>query len=112
MQGESRLALWRGRFEAFEKSGLSVKGWCASNCIRIDRYYYWRRKLSAPCSRDDGMAGFVAVDLVDAGAAQMDSGGVTLHVGVALIQLQPGFDAVHLRRIIGVLEAGLRPTCR
>ena len=112
MEVESALTLWRGRFEAFEKSGLSVKRWCASNNIPVDRYYYWRRKLSGARSRDELLPGFMAVDVVDAGAAQSASGGVTLRMGAAVIELQPDFDSVHLRRIIDVLEAGVGPACR
>ena len=100
MQGELLLTLWRGRFEAFEKSGLSVKAWCASNNIPLDRYYYWRRKLSLPSRRDESTPGFMAVDIVDVGTPQAAWGGVTLRMGAAVIELQPDFDSVHLQLYI------------
>ena len=42
-----KLAEWRGRFERFRRSGLSVSRFCVAEKVSIPSYYQWRKKLAA-----------------------------------------------------------------
>jgi len=44
-----RLSTWSERIREQMDSGLSIKDWCAQNDIRLDRFYYWKRKLKESC---------------------------------------------------------------
>ena len=41
------MAEWRGRFERFRRSGLSVSRFCHAEKVSVPSYYQWRKKLAA-----------------------------------------------------------------
>ena len=42
-----KMAEWRGRFERFRRSGLSVSRFCHAEKVSVPSYYQWRKKLAA-----------------------------------------------------------------
>lgn len=40
-----KLSVWRGRFERFSSSGLTVERFCARERVSVASFYYWRKKL-------------------------------------------------------------------
>ena len=42
-----KVAEWRGRFERFRRSGVSVSRFCLAEKVSVAPYYQWRKKLAA-----------------------------------------------------------------
>ena len=62
-----KLAEWRGRFERFRRSGLSVIRFCLDEKVSVPSYYQWRKKLAARSAASPGVAAaFAPVRLVGA----------------------------------------------
>ena len=47
-----KVAEWRGRFERFRRSGLSVIRFCLAEKVSVPSYYQWRKKLAARSAAD------------------------------------------------------------
>jgi hypothetical protein len=45
MGREAKAALWRQRVEAFERSGLSLRAWCARTGFAVSTLDAWRRRV-------------------------------------------------------------------
>ena len=50
---DNSSAAWRKRFSIAEKHPGGVQGYCRESGIRLDRYYYWRRRIK-PLTRAEG----------------------------------------------------------
>jgi len=100
MTNETLSAQWRQRISDREKSGLSVRSYCATHEIPEHRYYYWYRRLFKPATTSQ------EVDWL--GLAVPDSAGSTLtvRIGAASIDIASGFDAPLLSAIVSALSAG------
>ena len=42
-----KVSEWRGRFERYRRSGLSVTRFCAAEQVSVPSFYQWRKKLAA-----------------------------------------------------------------
>ena len=51
-----KLAEWRGRFERFRRSGLSVIRFCLDEKVSVPSFYQWRKKLAARSAASPGVA--------------------------------------------------------
>jgi len=93
---------WRSRLDDQARSGLSMKKWCAAHDIPVHRFFYWRQKFSqsgasAPGDRVD----WLPVSLSSSPPSQTS---LTVRVGIASIDIAPGFDAALLRAVVLALE--------
>jgi hypothetical protein len=102
MSGGGRLEEWRRRLDGCVPGELSVREWCRRQGVSEYQYHYWRRRVAA--SPRDG--GWLCVDVVQTPASV--SGGVSVHVAGASIQVQAGFDPAMLRAVVRALQA---PSC-
>lgn len=68
-------ALWRGRFQRFLDSGLSVARFCAGEKMSESSFYYWQKKLGPQALRRPARAKDRSFRAEDRGAG-VDSGGV------------------------------------
>lgn len=101
---ERKARQWRQWLDAWRRSGLSVRAFCARHGLSQPSFYAWRRELAR---RDAAQPAFVPVQIVaEASAAEplavVLPGGRTIRVG-------PGFDATTLRQLLAVLEE--QPPC-
>ncbi len=71
----------------YRASELSMREWCEKNGVTDHQLRYWLAKTG---SRPQAGT-WVCVELVDDGATPSD-GGLAIHVGVARIEVRPGFD--------------------
>jgi hypothetical protein len=96
----------------FEQSGLRRKEFCAAHGLSVHTLDVWRRRM-AQSGCDEKL---VPVEIVADGAASMGSlpagsmarNGqfrVVLAQGIR-IEIDPGFDAAELRRLIAALDSG------
>ena len=99
----------------FEQSGLRRKEFCAARGLSVHTLDAWRRRAA----RLVGAEKIVPVELVeahDSGRGQMLASSaeqrgrlrVVLPSGLG-IEVEPGFDAVELRRLIAALETTVLP---
>ena len=96
----------------FERSGLRRKEFCAAHGLSMHTLDAWRRRIAVSGSDEK----IVPVEIVEDRAARkgsMQSGSVersgqfrvVLSHGL-LIEIEPGFDATELRRLIAALDGG------
>ncbi|HLI77604.1 MAG TPA: hypothetical protein VKV02_11705 [Acidobacteriaceae bacterium] len=103
-QAEAR-AKWRGLIAEQQQSGKSVAGFCQERGLGTGQFYEWKKRL-----RETGPVPFVEVAVKPAAravVAQVGPGSaieVQLKSGHRLV-VGPGFDAQHLRALLGVLES-------
>jgi hypothetical protein len=104
----------------FEQSGLGRKEFSALRGLSVHTLDAWRRRVALSASRDE----IVPVEIVEDGAARQStmragaierSGKFRIVLATDLcIEVEPGFDAAELRRLIAALDGsplhnGLRP---
>lgn len=107
-----------GVVSEFERSGLRRKEFCAAHGLSVHTLDAWRRRRAQSGSDEE----IVPVEIVADRAARGDSTQagsvgrsgqfrVVLAQGIA-IEVEPGFDAAELRRLIAALDSGELRGCR
>src|SRR4029077_17519867 len=103
-QGKSRdprkEQQWRQWIHQWQRSGLSVRAFCARHDLAEPSFYAWRRQLQ----ERNAAALFVPVRVVpDEEVAPAGSVEVVL-TGGRRVRVPPGFDPATLRQLLAVLE--------
>ena len=104
-----RRKLWCARVSEYKSSGLSIHEWCKRAGIRVDNLRYWLRKFDeSECGQS--WAGVKLIDDVKPGAMNFGrtalvDGGVTVRIGAAMIEIQSGFDPMHLTEVLRVVSS-------
>ena len=90
---------WRGWLERWQRSGLSVAGFCRRRGLDARRFYAWRRILA---QRDGEQTAFVPVQVL----TNPESVSVLELVlaGDRRLRVPRGFDVTTLRQVLRVLE--------
>lgn len=99
---------WRELVSAQQASGQSIAAYCRAHDVRAWEFYEWKKRL-----RQSDTPSFVAVSV----KAEEEKAAVCSppppHSAIELrhsrgwsLKIEPGFDAVHLRRLLSVLESG------
>lgn len=105
MTREGLAELWRERLDDYAESGGTVHEWCRFNSVSEHRYYYWKRRLAAVPPQPSVNQTWMAVNVVDPTPVPLTSGGVTVRIAGAAIELAPGFDPGMLRAVVTALAA-------
>jgi hypothetical protein len=97
---------WRGVLKAQAASGTSMAGYCREHGLRGWELYEWKKRL-----RGFEATPFVAVEVsspevsVQPEPHCVQSSSIELrHRRGWSLMVEPGFDAMHLRRVLRVLE--------
>src|ERR1039457_27646 len=105
-QQETDQAEWSGFVSEQVASGKSVAAFCRERGLRVWQFYEWKKRLRQPET-----APFVAVEGSRAEAPSRPGPRTEQMSGIELrhrrgwsLMVEPGFDAVHLRRLLFVLE--------
>lgn len=97
MTKEARRAHWSGVMEAWRRSGQSKAAFCREHEIGEPVFYYWQRQLREDSSPEvEGFAQVGPVDLAGSGVRLRLPSGMVL-------ELEAGFDAVTLSRVLAVV---------
>ena len=110
---EIRLAQWAQVMQDRVSSGQSIAAYCAQRGIGRHSYFYWQRKLREAAVRQ--MAGTEKAQqaLVPSGWATVSpaeeavaeqTGGLTLRVGGAEIEVRQGYDEALLASVCRTLK--------
>ena len=96
----------------FERSGLGRKEFCAAHGLSVPTLDAWRRRVASSASEEQ----MVPVEIVAAHAGMrprrpgvMERRGhfrIVLSDGLG-IEVEPGFDAAELRRLLAVLDGAV-----
>jgi hypothetical protein len=99
----------------FERSGLRRKAFCEARGLNVFTLDAWRKRIGQSRTQDK----IVSVEIVEDGAVPRDamqaanvgrSGQFRVVLSQGLrIEVEPGFDAAELRRLIGALDGTQRP---
>ncbi|MFP5237641.1 MAG: IS66 family insertion sequence element accessory protein TnpA [Acidobacteriota bacterium] len=105
---EAASQRWRELISAQEASGQSIAAYCREHDVRAWQFYEWKKRL-----RKDETGAFVAVSVKAEEASSALPEPVLRRSAIELrnsrgwiLKVEPGFDAVHLRRLLSVLESG------
>src|SRR5262245_43150843 len=92
---------WRQWLQQWQKSGLSVRAFCARHGLSQPSFYAWRREIQ---QRDATAATSVPVQLVrHEELPSVNRFEVVLASG-RMLRVTPGFDPAALRQLLVVLE--------
>ena len=94
-------SLWQARIDDAAQSGMTVKNWCARHGYSLDRYYYWKRKLSGS-ERSAPGCNWLRVP-TDSQEPLNTNACLTVRIAGAEIDLRPGFDPCLLRSVVRAL---------
>ena len=95
---------WKERLEDFSLSEMTVQQWCDFNGVSPYQYYYWKRRLAITLKDNSQIPHFLALGVVSAPPPQA-SGGVTIRIAGAAIEVVAGFDPDTLRAVVYALAA-------
>ena len=95
----------------FERSGLRRKEFCATRGLSVHTLDVWRRRIARPGLREEIVPVEIVADravsvpaMPAANVARTGQFRVVLARGIS-IEVEPGFDAAELRRLVAVLDS-------
>jgi len=98
---------WRRAVARYQKSGLSVRAYCAEHGLSEPSFYGWRRELVRRDQRRAELAAkpvaFMPVRVVSEPSAAIE---IVLSNG-SIVRVRPGFDATTLRQVLATVEAAI-----
>lgn len=104
----SKERFWRQAVQAWQRSGLTVRDFCARRELAEHNFHAWRRTLAErdqeQATRPQPEATFVPVEVVSEAAALE----IALPGG-AVVRVRPGCDPALLQQVLATLREG--PTC-
>ena len=105
-KSKERLLFWQGQITNWERSGLSQAAYCRENKLSDGSFSEWRRKLSARSLSATGESTLgLSASTAEQRFVDLSPTPSTLRIecGKFTIEVAPGFDANHLRRVVEVL---------
>ena len=104
-----RRQLGKSRVERYLSSDLGLHEWCKENGIRVDYLRYWLDKSDDNCLDKS----WALVDVIDDNtvadasslSAMKNETAIVLSIGVASIEVRPGFDHALLSEVLTVVAA-------
>jgi hypothetical protein len=98
--------MWAARVEDYLASGLSIREWCVKNQCTHGDLRYWLKEMQI---RTESPGKWAEVEVVEDVASSertcTSSGSITLWVGAARIEVQPGFDPAFLSEVLKAVAA-------
>ena len=88
---------WRERIEDYRRGGLTMIQWCEKTGYSIGQLKYWIAKFNK-LARESEAGGWTRVNVVDSNSTAK----ITVHVGVARIEVERGFDRAVLGEVMRV----------
>jgi len=103
IENELRI-LWEQRLAEYEASGQNVTAWCKKQSVKVNQFYYWRRKLSADQAENDQPVKWLPLDLDLCKQASLFADSIAVHVGQVTVEIRKGFDQNLFREIVQILQ--------
>lgn len=89
--------IWEQRIKEQDASGLNIAAWCREHTVSRHQYFYWRKKLGYHGPVKSGSSQNLPVKWVplhndSIKQTYWQSNTISVHVGLARIELANGFD--------------------
>jgi hypothetical protein len=97
---------WRHWMRQWQRSGLSVRAFCARHGLAQPNFYSWRRILQ---QRDAAASPFLPVRVLPDPAPATTPWVELVLPGGRCLRVPPGFDSTSLRQLLAVLEEEAPP---
>lgn len=98
---------WQDQVNTFRASGLSATKWCAEHNLKLHQLRYWLRQFPMRSSESTHLKSstqrWLSVQTDSATSILNDAGALRVHVGVAVIEVQSGYDPVLLTQLVQTL---------
>jgi hypothetical protein len=92
---------WRRWIGQWQRSGLSVRAFCARHDLAQPSFYAWRRLIQ---QRDAAVGTFLPVQVLCEDEPSLANTFEVVLPGGRRLRVPPGFDAAALRQLLAVLE--------
>jgi hypothetical protein len=90
---------WRGRIADYQAGELTMIQWCEKTGYSIGQLKYWITKCNKLVRKSEA-GGWARVEIADSGETAASK--ITVRVGVARIEVEPGFDRAVLGEVLRV----------
>jgi hypothetical protein len=97
-------SLWEQRLAEFESSETSIKAWYQEQGIRVNQFYYWRRKLRSKAVKKEQPVKWLSLAVDNGKQGRIYPESIAVHIGQVTIEVSRGFDQHLLREIVQVLQ--------
>jgi hypothetical protein len=98
-----KAARWQQHIENLKSSGLSRRGYCEKNGLKLSTLDYWYRRLGFYKKRNNEIsneASWIPLRIGD-----NEASGIHLRVGKITIEIKSGFDSALLMDLLRTLGA-------
>lgn len=103
ISNEPRI-LWEQRLAEYETSDQNVTAWCKEQLIKVNQFYYWRKKLRSDQAENDQPVKWLPLDLDLCKQASFAADSIAVHVGQVTVEVRKGFDQNLFREIVQILR--------
>ena len=93
---------WIDRVADYKGSGLTKVQWCEKTGFSTRQLKYWVTKVNR-LGRTSESAGWAQLEVADSGSGL--SSGISIRVGIARIEVEPGFDKAVLGEVMRVVAS-------
>jgi transposase-like protein len=102
MSSNQLRILWEQRLAEYETSGLSANAWCREHSIKVNQFFYWRRKLQS--DQKERPVKWLPLGLELSKQANPNTNHITVHIEQASIEVKKGFDQQLFCEIVQILR--------
>lgn len=102
---EQRREQWRKRVAAFRASGQSQSAWCAAQGIKLHQLRYWLLRLAPAGPAKPAPQQWLPIAMHAEHDQEEPSSRpvLTVRIGSAVVEVQPGFDAALFAVVVRTL---------
>lgn len=95
---------WERRISVYRSSGQTQINWCKANDISIHQFKYWLKRIEGSKSKPKTNTQWVPVELDNSSDEQTKNEALQIKVGLASIEVKPGFNPSLLVDVVKVLK--------
>ena len=97
---------WERWISIYRSSGQTQTNWCKANDLSIHQFKYWLKRIEGPKPRlTTTSPQWVPVELEDSNVEDTNNEALQVKVGLASVEVKPGFNQSHLKEVIKVLKS-------
>jgi len=105
MTKTERQGEWEARIAEYRASGQSAKAWCAAHNVTTRQLWYWLQKHKTKKNNPSAKATQWLPVKVSEQESIAQSNALVIKVGLASVEIRPGFDLALLSEILRILVA-------
>lgn len=107
MARSEQKAVWQARIADFRERTVSTRQWCETNGVTAWQLRYWRKRLSDESQNSLPTEPTAWARMQIAPEPAPEGSGITIHLGDARIEINPGFDQPTLTQALKAVASSL-----